>query len=806
MNSDYIEPTWMQHLLAKSADRSEGDQPETLARHTWLVLEKVAQLAQIRPNLTTVAGTPDFWHLLYWSCFLHDFGKATGGFQQQLSGVSWDGHRHEVVSLAFADWIIEHFPPEQQIWLVAAVASHHRDCKKITERYGSLLAIEQAWGSFNPADVPHLWRWIVECGNQWINELGLDHYAVRPLKADNQQSSIERVQQQGSKRIHHWRREYSKFVKQIRESHQVDGLQTLILLRGLVITADHAASAHLQQLPAPIQLSWQELAQRVLAGRYEPYEHQRASAAAYPSSALLIAPTGSGKTEAALYWALGDGSRPVARIFYALPYQASMNAMFDRLRDEVKGFGEQAVGLQHGRAFQALYLRLLEADEVVTSRQAAERGKWENNINRLHARPIKMFSPYQMLKALFQIKGFEALLADYAQAAFIFDEIHAYEPGRLALIITLIKFLREHFAARFFIMSATFPDLIRTKLYDALGTDLTVTADNKVFQQFARHRLELCDGELTDPFNIEQIVQDFKKGKQVLVCANTVRRAQSVYNLLEQAGVPEQQLMLIHSRFITKDRNELEAEIIRRTQLGLTEREPLILVATQVVEVSLNIDLDTIYTDPAPLEALLQRFGRVNRERKKGICAVYVFRQPTDGQGVYGRSKEESLTGRIVQVTLDELEKHAGEVIDEAQINDWLNTIYADSILQEQWNAAYDSMFLLADQIMHSLRPFDSDDKTQEQFEEMFDNIDVLPKCFVKIYVNLINQHDYVEASRYFVGISKQKYAQFARQGLIHALEEASEKRSRWVINLPYSKETGLSFEPGNIDDLWGDG
>src|SRR5205823_826655 len=107
--------------------------------------------------------------------------------------------------------------------------------------------------------------------------------------------------------------------------------------------------------------------------------HQRKSAACSRESAILVAPTGSGKTEAALYWALGDGSAPVPRLFYALPYQASMNAMFDRLKHGKKGFGEDSVGLQHGRALQSLYARLLEGE--TGPRTAVEQAHWHTNIN-----------------------------------------------------------------------------------------------------------------------------------------------------------------------------------------------------------------------------------------------------------------------------------------------------------------------------------------------------------------------------------------------------------------------------------------
>ena len=92
---------YMGHLWAKSADKGEGGQPETLATHTWLVLEKLAALIHLRPNLPKQIGVPRLWHVLFWATFLHDFGKVAPGFQMRLRGGEKWPHRHEVLSLAF---------------------------------------------------------------------------------------------------------------------------------------------------------------------------------------------------------------------------------------------------------------------------------------------------------------------------------------------------------------------------------------------------------------------------------------------------------------------------------------------------------------------------------------------------------------------------------------------------------------------------------------------------------------------------------------------------------------------------------
>ncbi len=774
-------PDQINHLLAKSVTHGG----ETLAAHTWDVLCRLADLYRLRPQL---AAGSRLWHCLYWAAFLHDFGKAARGFQRRLRGGPAWPHRHEVLSLAFVDAVAHGFSAAEQRWLAAAIVAHHRDEPEIAEMYPIRPdPLADLCAELDQQTVGLLAEWLADCANPWRDHLGLanvvDPITPRPV-------AVTAV------RLRYWLNTYHNWVDELASESAAVRLPG-ILLRGLITTADHMASAHLHRLPAPPAESWLALAARLGLPEQQLYDHQRQSAACHGQSALLMAPTGSGKTEAALAWALGDGAQPPPRIFYTLPYQASMNAMYDRLRSS---FGDHAVGLQHGRAAQALYARFRDGEEW--SATAMRRVFWEKNLNVLHARPLKVLSPYQLLKALFQLRGFEAMLTDYAHAVFIFDEIHAYEPERLALMTGLMRYLRERFAARFFVMSATFPQLIRDRLRAALGDVPLLSATPELFARFRRHRLQLRDGELTDPSTIAEIVAQVRAGRQVLVCANTVARAQTLRDGLRLAGLTDEQLLLLHSRFVYRDRNRLEQRITAACGKDAAQRPPLALVATQVVEVSLDIDLDTVYTDPAPLEALLQRFGRVNRRGQKGICPVNVFRLPADGQGVYGRDRDPERCGHIVRVTLAELEQRNGQEIDEAAINQWLDRIYADPLLQQQWTDAYQRMAQHVELIINGLCPFRSDDQREDEFEQMFDGVEVVPQCFERDYVDQIVNERYLEASDYLVSISKQRFAILRSQGNVRPAEEISQRRV-WVAQLPYDERNGLSFGDMVIDPDW---
>lgn len=794
-------PDWLHETWAKSSVE-DGQPGECLAEHTQYVLERLTDLAHIRPHLATLLNAPRLWHCLFWACFLHDFGKAAHGFQKMVKqpGERW-GRRHEVLSLAFLDWIAPSFSQEEQHWMLAAIASHHRDANDIIQqhdRYDTPELVEGMVADLDEATVRGLWRWLDVCAASWITALGLQAFGVQPITLVEREQAVRMVCEEGVQRINAWLETYSDALEQFRKERDTTIISTLVMLRGLTTTADHSASAHLERLPQGIQRSWEAFADEMKAefhrqqrerlkaqGRdqeqveeVETYNHQIGCALRHHESAMLIAPTGSGKTEASLYWMMGDGTEPVPRLFYTLPYQASMNAMHTRLSSH---FGTEHVGLQHGRALQSLYRRLLgETEDDPLS--AAGAARMATQLNKLHAYPVKVFSPYQMLKVPFQIRGFEGMLTDYTQGAFIFDEIHAYEAERLALILALVKHLRLHYGARFLIMSATFPSLLRDLMPDILGTNDLIRAESALFERFRRHRLQLLDGDLLEA-GIELIARDVQQGKSVLVCCNTVQRAQDMWHTLGRI-LGKDNVKLVHSRFTMIDRLRHEQDILQRCKNG-TGNGSLAVVATQVVEVSLNIDLDTIYSDPAPLDALIQRFGRVNRARIKGIVPVHVFREPRDGQGIY--------LPRLVQRTLDELERHDGDEIDEAAIEKWLDAIYDAEEIRGPWKEAFERQFKNAEQLLRGLRPFNADKKKEEEFEALFDGVEVLPEEFLPLYLEHVEKKEFIQASQWLIPISNKKLMYLKNKGKVKQLHEKTDRQ--WVVTLKYDPELGLNFD-----------
>ncbi len=778
---DRIETT----LLAKSADKGLGSQPESLAQHTANVLMRLADFINLRPNLPQQISQPRLWHCLYWSAFLHDFGKAMPGFQAVLRQdgsetlkEQWRGQRHEVYSLAFLDWIVDGLNQEEKFLTAAAIVSHHRDADVLRELYSRAEQerLGEQFKGFSDEHLLGLYDWLITCGWVWAQQLGLDQFGVDKVTFSSAPETP--FVAYAVSHIQHWLGQYQKRFRQLQRQRNAEVLVPLLALRGTLMNSDHSASAYADKLP-----SVQFVADDVLTSRKIPrdglHTHQT-DAEVTAGSALLIAPTGSGKTEAALLWAAGQvaNGHQAARLFYTLPYQASMNAMQKRLNET---FGEKNVGLQHGRALLTLYQQMMERNEA-NPKTAMWQARWLKNLNQLNYPPVRVFSPYQMLKAMYRLKGYEAQLTDYHNALFIFDEIHAYEVKRLALILKTIEYLRRYYHARFFIMSATFPQLIRTWLKDALGTTITIEATPALFAQFQRHCIQLVEGELLQ--NLDLIEADARHGKSVLVVCNLVDNAQQAYDeISERLHDVDIEVMLLHGRFNQRDRQEKERLVQVFTGAKSDKQKPVVLVATQVVEVSLDIDLDTIYTEPAPLEALVQRFGRVNRAMKKGVCPVHVFTEPQDGQYIYDE--------RLIKGTLGVLDRENGRPLDESAVGQWLDEIYAGDIAAD-WQKEFAQVAQEFEEVVvGSLRPFSSaDHEFQEKFNKLFDGIEVLPADLHNEYYDFVEKGETIEAKRLLVSIS---------WGRFHALRNKA--KIRWdeelklhVVAAPYTAELGLDF------------
>lgn len=762
-----------------------GEAGQSLVAHTRTVLDRLVALHARQPTLPALCGDTRLWHRAAMACALHDLGKCAPGFQRMVRGGPRFEHRHEVISLGVLPRLFGDDGAQDRPWVAAGIVSHHRELRRLRQLYPPAdMSMDIADGceelkrALDRASIETMWMLATKHLLPLAVATGLLDQALVISPPD----ALD---------IEGWEAWYPQSVRRcLREveavAQEAVGLGPLALgcrfLRGLVLLSDHAGSAaeafaELASLRSVAAIT--EVLVRA-SGLDALFEHQRAATNAGCRS-ILVAPTGSGKTEAALLWAASRRcqDRGAPPIFYVLPYQASLNAMRARLG---RLFGDDAVVLQHSRAVQALYRQLLgRSYSPGDARRLAVR---ERALARLHVAAVRVLTPYQLLRGAYQLPGHAALWTDAAGGTFVLDEIHAYEATRLGMIVGLLGHLVHELGASALVMSATMPRVLREVLESTIGPVDEVRASGETFRRFARHRLRLFPADLTSPEALTEIVSAARQGLAVLVVATTVRRAQGVWKALrapERLG-PTSDVRLLHGRFCGRDRFAKEEDIAMAvaTRIDAVRRRPIVLVATQVVEVSLDVDFDILFSDPAPIEALVQRFGRVNRRRRLEVADVVVMSSIPALSPVYSQW--------LVQRALEALSALDGSRVDEMAIQPLLDAVY-EGEYGERWKtqvAASRDDFMR--NVLESLAVFDSSPELADTFDEMFDGSEVLPASLEPAF-EAMGERDPVLAPSLLVPVSAAQLGELRRTARLHVRRDGVA-----VAHAPYDAETGLEL------------
>ncbi|MEW9534155.1 CRISPR-associated helicase Cas3' [Microbispora sp. NPDC049125] len=689
--------------------------PEKLTAHLSATLDG-AQALRRRVGVIAVADQVTeglFWTAACLAALCHDAGKIPDGFQAMLKGLvrAW-GERHEVVSLGFLPNLIG--DERLLTWVATGVATHHRSLEggrgPLIHAYGAVP--EEEWrGRLHPipGDVAaELHEWLERTARQ----------AGLPVTsgACGQMEVISAARQTFALLVNRWEMPVP----------QNEGL-TAVLLQGAVTLADHVSSAH-GSLHAcqPLDAEFRPLLEKAFADQGRALRPHQLGAASIDGHLLMRAPTGSGKTEAGLLWAasqamaISQATGGVPRVFFTLPYLASINAMAVRLGDLLGD--ETLVGVMHSRAASyhlaaAICPQDGEGEHADAARKAVSRAA----ATRLFRETVRVGTPYQILRGVLAGPAHSGTLVDVANSVFVLDELHAYEPRRLGYILATAQ-LWERLGGRVAVLSATLPDALARLFREALRQDVhLVEASTEGLRR--RHRLVLRERHLTDSASVDEIRSRLSGQESVLVVANNVADAQHLFAELE----PEvDTAFLLHSRFRRMDRSALEAAITARFGTGGLRR-PGLVVATQVVEVSLDVDFDCLFTSAAPLEALLQRFGRVNRIAARPPADVVVHPAAFAPRR---KGSEEFADGVYPRVPVEEgwniLSRHDGAEVDETQARVWLDEVYGTAWGQAWCDEVLRHQAEFTDAFLGFAHPFVSRDELSELFDELFDGTEAV--------------------------------------------------------------------------------
>ena len=338
------------------------------------------------------------------------------------------------------------------------------------------------------------------------------------------------------------------------------------------------------------------------------------------NNVVILIPTGEGKTEAALLWALNNLRNEYTRIIYTMPTQTTSNALYNRF---VEYLGKENVGLVHSTSPLVLEENWdMEKDELTK----------EILTMRIFSKPITVSTLDSFLLPFLNVRKWTLTNLYFMNSLLIIDEIHSYDPKMLGMLKKVLEIFVNEYHNKVCIMSATIPEHLKENIFKDFNFE--EITDSSLFERYPVEIKKEHKGILED---VEEIIEDFKKNKKVLVVVNTVDKAIEMYNELKKNGVfktssgylksdetynPDADLVLYHSQFIKRHRELKEREILEKEKW---KDRGFILVATQVVEISLDIDFDTLYTEIAPIDALIQRIGRVNRKKSKKDSVVHIY-------------------------------------------------------------------------------------------------------------------------------------------------------------------------------------
>lgn len=784
----------MSNLWAKSPNPPAAP-AITLFQHSLDVTRQMAEYYRLYQPRWPVPEEPVCLpRLLAYAALVHDFGKVHPAFQAVLRNGPRFHNRHEILSLAFLSCL--DIPATERPWIEAAVALHHKDLFRLvghsqwfclSENFGQQgTVVRRLVEGLIQTDIEllcELLRHTTEIFNQtdWID---FDCFDVHSEQAGDAVShirgSLERIVRL-SRRFEVACDDFGRLIAPLPWPLRCAG----VTVRGFVLSADHLASFRPHSLRAGLE-NVESVKQTLAAAlpKFEGFKSHQESAAQQVGNSVLVAPTGCGKTEAALLWAARQGEIGLrGRTYVLLPYQASMNAMQKRL---IEDFSPSIVNdlnrwnaeaaIVHGRSMRAVYEKLLDRDYAPS--KAAQEAHFQGDLARLNVAPLHICSPFQLIRLLFAPKGVEGLLIAFLEARLIFDEIHAYDPQVTAMALTAIRFLCKHFGSRVFFMTATLPLHLQNVLTSLFDPIMVLRPGIDVLGKPARHRLRLMPDGVSVLSELSMAaIEDAAKSGSVLVVVNQVGRARKLYRLLADKC---NDVHLLHSRFTHLDRTRKEREI--------HPAPGKILIATQAVEVSLDLDYDTCFSELAPLESLLQRFGRCNRVGKQSEAAIVtVFPTfPDTDRKAHWPYREDHL-----KTTLSALKVFVagdrGGMLAEDQTQTLVDASYPENLKQEMAIQIESKMGELDKCFVETFAPFGMEDENiarslDRQWQELFDGEEVLPK---DLRQQALNETSWLGRARYLVPISGRRFAQLWHDQKICWDNETMCN----VVDVPYNEE-----------------
>jgi CRISPR-associated endonuclease/helicase Cas3 len=514
------------------------------------------------------------------AAWLHDFGKATTQWQDAIVA-GRKPPQHSLTSFIASLWAfgatnVEAVSPEF-LAVSLAVLGHHGQMSKSsfqrdTFRGQTVNVLPEAWEEL-VRDLP------VQVSRQRLPEKLPTEQLCNYVAAAKEGRCIELARRQAFRALY-------------------------CLLLTTLVDADHAASGG-------GQISAIRLGPPNVPGKHTAFQ---TDVRQHPAEVLCaIAGCGSGKTAAALLRAAEYAESGQAdRVVLCLPTRFTSNSLLRDMSDQRKySYCRELVGLAHGEALNVLRSLPPDPDNEPDVPESPD----EQALRRIGVRyehPITISTVDHLLMSLYHgYKFSDRAFGNLLSSLVVFDEVHAYDALTLNAIKEGLAVLQANGIPTLF-MSATLPSSRRQ--FFGLSNDRTIIEVDNSYRPFQVRQLS---SSLTSGSGIATEASDTARGHlrqsgglKVAVYVNQVERAKAIARAACQE-LPGSRVYCYHGELAPRDRIRLEARIIR----WFKDRRdlPVILVATQAAELSLDISADRMITEHAPADVLVQRAGRLHR-------------------------------------------------------------------------------------------------------------------------------------------------------------------------------------------------
>lgn len=522
------------------------------------------------------------YELIQKACIYHDIGKINKEFQKRVKnkGIKFDENKevaHNVLSLYFIDE--SKFNNKEDYLIVSnAVVNHHDYCD-----IG--LAIREK------SDI--------------IENLleGLDHKKVKkviPAKIASISQDIDAIKIKGY--LHKCDYSASSGYTAEYENNFLEKSLENVLNKWKLDNQD---------------ASWNELQQYCIENKNE--------------NIIAIAQTGMGKTEAGLLW-ISDNKG-----FFILPIRTAINAIYDRTKKYISSYGgnlEEQLGLLHSSSLEYLLSqseddKYDDKDEYIDKKEDKEIIEYEKIAKQLSL-PINVSTIDQLFDFVYKYPAYELKLTTLSYSKIVIDEIQMYGPDLLAYLVYGLERIVEQ-GGKVAILTATLPPFVKELLSKNIKFKIK---EGGFTDNSKRHNLKILDKRIDSNDICDKYMENEKlnKSNKILVVCNSITQAQNLYEEISDI-LGNKNLHILHSKFIKCERLSKESEIIefgktyKDNKSNELDKQSGIWISTSIVEASLDIDFDYLFTELQDLNSLFQRLGRCNRKGKKDSsennCYIY---------------------------------------------------------------------------------------------------------------------------------------------------------------------------------------